>query len=105
MTEEAVGPRLFLAPELEDGRLQDISPKSDTYSLGKILYWLMSGGKIFSREKHREPKWDLKGQNVDSVFDWDNVYMEHVNRLLDLMIVPEPNARRRVESTCLPHLT
>lgn len=93
LTEEAVGPRLFMVPELEDGRIHDISPKSDTYSLGKVLYWLLSGGKIFSREKHRDPKWDLKGKNEDSWLGWNNIYMEHVNRLLDFMIVSDPEAR------------
>lgn len=79
LTEEAVGPRLFIAPELEDGRLADISPKSDIYSLGKILYWLLSGGRIFSREKHREVQFDLKGRNDTLPTGWNNIYMEHVN--------------------------
>jgi len=98
LTEEAVGPRIFMAPELEDGRLEAISDKSDTYALGKILYWLLSGGKIFSREKHRDPQWDLKGKNPDTLLGWDNIYLEHVNRLLDLMIVYEPEGRRSVEN-------
>jgi serine/threonine protein kinase len=98
LTEEAVGPRLFMAPELEDGRLDDISPKSDIYSLGKLLYWLLSGERIFSREKHRDPNLDLRGprkwsgRNATEEF-WDNIYMEHVNRLLDLMIVDDPRKR------------
>lgn len=100
LTEEAVGPRLFIAPELEDGRLQDISTKSDVYSLGKLLYWLLSG-RIFSREKYRERDWDLKGYNVDNVLGWHNIYMEHINRLLDLMIVPEPGKRRDVDNILL----
>ena len=98
ITEEAVGPRQFIAPELEDGRLDKISSKSDTYSLGKLLYWLFSGGEVFSREKHRELKWDLKGRNDDSALGWNNIYMEHVNRLLDLMIVNEPENRRSVRT-------
>ena len=97
LTEEAVGPRLFVAPELEDGRLEKVSDKSDVYSLGKLLYWLISG-KVFSREKHREPNWDLKGQNLDSILGWNNVYMEHVNRLLDLMIAAEPEQRGSVDN-------
>jgi serine/threonine protein kinase len=97
-TDRAVGPRLFIAPELEDGRDDEISPKSDTYSLGKLLYWLLSGGKIFSREKHREPQWDLKGRNEDSQLGWNNIYMEHVNRLLDLMIVHDKDERRPVDN-------
>jgi serine/threonine protein kinase len=96
--DRAVGPRLFMAPELEDGRDDQISPKSDTYSLGKLLYWLMSGRRIFSREKHREPQWDLKGQNEDSPLGWNNIYMEHVNRLLDLMIIHDRNNRRGVDN-------
>lgn len=98
ITEEAVGPRLFIAPELEDGRIEAVSPKSDSYSLGKLLYWLLSGGKVFSREKHRELKWDLKGYNEDSQFGWNNIYMEHVNRLLDVMIDPDPEKRRNVRT-------
>ncbi|HEV7902512.1 MAG TPA: serine/threonine-protein kinase [Pyrinomonadaceae bacterium] len=98
ITEEAVGPRQFIAPELEDGRLDKISSKSDTYSLGKLLYWLFSGGKMFSREKHRMLEWDLKGRNDDSALEWNNIYMEHVNRLLDLMIVNEPENRRSVRT-------
>jgi serine/threonine protein kinase len=86
LTEEAVGPRLFIAPELESGRVDVVSEKSDIYSLGKLLYWLLSGGKIFSRERHREQQRDLKRLT-------DNLYMEHVNRLLDNMIVEDPKGR------------
>jgi serine/threonine protein kinase len=96
LTEEAVGARHYMAPELEDGRVSAISSKSDTYSLGKILYWLLSGGKEFSREKHRDRQFDLKRYNVDSEVGWDNIYMEHVNRLLDLMITHNPEDRRDV---------
>ncbi|MBM4064228.1 MAG: serine/threonine protein kinase [Planctomycetes bacterium] len=92
LTDEAVGPRLFIAPELEDGRLDDISTKSDIYSLGKVLYWLLSGGKIFSREKHRDPEYDLK-RKKDTFPGWNNIYMEHANRLLDHMIVNKSEDR------------
>jgi serine/threonine protein kinase len=97
LTEEAVGPRLFIAPELEDGRVDKVSDKSDVYSLGKLLYWLVSG-QVFSREKHRELKWDLKGQNLDSVLGWHNIYMEHINRLLDHMVTTEPEKRRTIDN-------
>lgn len=58
-TEEAVGPRFYMAPELEDGRHLDVNLRADIYSLGKILYFLLSGGKVFSREKFRDPRWNL----------------------------------------------
>ena len=96
LTDEAVGSFNYMAPELEDGRIADISTKSDIYSLGKLLYWLLSGGNIFSREKHREQKWDLKGWD-EKKRQWNNIYMEHINRLLDYMIVDNPNERRSIE--------
>ncbi|MBM7843782.1 serine/threonine-protein kinase [Herpetosiphon giganteus] len=97
ITEEAVGPRSYMAPELEDGRANTISGKSDVYSLGKLLYWMLSN-KIFSREKHREVQWDLKGINNDKLLGWNNIYMEHVNNLLDLMIQDEPDKRYSINS-------
>jgi serine/threonine protein kinase len=58
-TSEAVGPRFYMAPELEDGKNLNVSPSSDVYSLGKILYFILSKGKIFSREKYNQPKFNL----------------------------------------------
>lgn len=101
MTDEAVGPRLFIAPELEDGRVDKVSTKSDVYSMGKILYWLLSGGKSFSREKHRQRNWDLKDWNEDSLLGWNNIYMEHVNRILDFMIAEDPQQRRDLDNICI----
>jgi len=97
ITEEAVGPRYFMAPELEDGRIEHVSSLSDTYSLGKLLYWLLSGGKAFSREKHRDQNYDLKGHNPLIPKGWNNIYMEHVNRLLDNMITDDPSRRIMVD--------
>lgn len=91
---EVVGSRYYMAPELEDGRisLDQATPSCDIYSLGKVLYWLLSSGRIFSREKHREDDYNL-------VNLLQNPYLEHVNaRLLDQMIVEDPSSRfRRVE--------
>lgn len=101
LTEEAVGARHYMAPELEDGRVKEVSQRSDTYSLGKVLYWLLSGGKEFSREKHRDRQFDLKGYNPDSENGWNNIYMEHANRLLDLMITNNPEDRQEVGNVSL----
>lgn len=103
LTDEAVGARGYTAPELEDGRVNIVSKKSDTYSLGKLLYWLLSGRGI-SREQYRDREWDLRKWNPTAnggFGDWDNIYMEHVNRLLDKMIVIDPNERFHVDSIAL----
>lgn len=59
LTAERVGPYYYMAPELEEGIVKDIDSRADFYSLGKILYFLLSGGKIFNREKFNEDKWNL----------------------------------------------
>ena len=41
---EYAGQGEFLAPELEGGRQLDVAPAADVYSLGKVLYYLYSGG-------------------------------------------------------------
>ena len=55
---EPVGPRNYIAPELEDGRIEDPEPSADVYSLGKLLYFMLTS-RSFSREKHRIPPFDL----------------------------------------------
>ena len=50
---EVVGSRFYMAPEMEDGRQADVGFGADVYSLGKVLYYVLSGGKVFSREKYR----------------------------------------------------
>jgi serine/threonine protein kinase len=100
LIDEPVGARFFIPPELEDGR-GDVTTKADTYSLGKLLYWLLSGGKYFAREKHREKDYELKGWNDDRLTKWNDVYMEHYNRILDMMINENPDKRREVDNIIL----
>jgi serine/threonine protein kinase len=61
---EAVGARYYMAPELEDGKYEDVTPAADVYTLGKILYWFLTG-KTFAREKHREKSFDLTAGSQD----------------------------------------
>jgi len=85
LTEEAVGSRYFTAPELEDGRAGEITPRADVYSMGKILYWLMTG-KVFSREKQRSKEFffadRLNGSRDYLIYEF-----------LDRTIVAEPGGR------------
>lgn len=97
---EAVGPRLFMAPESEDGREDRIAPSADVYSLGKLLYWLLAG-KAFSREKFRDQRWDL-GHLIPHAYELGfNLPMEHINRLLDKMIVEDPRRRANLSDLIL----
>jgi serine/threonine protein kinase len=85
---EPVGPRNYMAPELEDGRLEDPEPSADVYSLGKLLYFILSG-RSFSREKHRTAPFDLLHPDHGNVEA--GVYF--VYGLLDKSIVADPEAR------------
>jgi serine/threonine protein kinase len=89
MTEvnEAVGARWYMAPELEDGLNIEVGAEADVYSLGKILYWLISGGDMFSRERHRISKYDLTRDRKDAAIFF-------IYDLLDGMIVADPEKRR-----------
>jgi serine/threonine protein kinase len=85
LTWEAVGPRYFMAPEFEEGRVATPRASADVYSLGKLFHWMLTANR-FSREKHREQSQDLVQISQDPSY-------EHANRLLDQMIVFEPERR------------
>lgn len=87
LTQEAVGPRLYMAPELEDGRADIVGTTTDLYSLGKVLYWLLSGGRMFAREKHRAAEWNLATLR--------GAALEPFNRILDRAITADPASRFR----------
>lgn len=82
-TLEAVGARYYMAPELAEGRVDSVTARSDIYSLGKLLYWLMTG-RVFDREKHR---------STQNRLHTDDISVEHIHNLLDQMIVEEPSKR------------
>lgn len=45
-----MGPRHFSAPEIEAGNFQNVDPSVDIYSLGQVIFYLLSGGRTFARE-------------------------------------------------------
>jgi hypothetical protein len=52
---EVVGPRGFTAPELETGGQVPITPAVDLYSLGKVIFYMLSGGDRIAREELGSP--------------------------------------------------
>jgi hypothetical protein len=46
-----------MAPELEGGGQLDLSPAADVYSLGKVIYYMLSGGTILPRERLHDPEY------------------------------------------------
>lgn len=54
---EVVGPRGFTAPELETGGPVQVSVAADLYSLGKVIYYMLSGGHFIARENLEAPEY------------------------------------------------
>jgi serine/threonine protein kinase len=51
---EVVGPWAFMPPEVEGGGELDVTPAGDIYSLGKLIYYMISGGVVLPRERLAE---------------------------------------------------
>jgi serine/threonine protein kinase len=86
-TQEVAAARWFGAPEARDGRLEEVTTAADVYSLGKLLHWMLSSGKVFDRENHRAER-NMLGRNVA-----DRREHELVHELLDRMIAFAPVER------------
>ena len=41
--ETAIGPRMFIAPEYEKGRIDNINHKGDIFSIGKVIWYMING--------------------------------------------------------------
>lgn len=94
LMDEAVGSFKFMAPEMEDGRANDVDQRSDIYSLGKIAYWLFSDGVIYNRERHREEEFDLTKQGSET-------WRYFLNDYLDRTTNPIPGERPSESSSLI----
>ena len=87
-TMEQVGSRFYIAPELEAGRSANVTFAVDSYSLGKILYFLLYG-QPFSRENYtgsNSLSELLKKPQLDYI----------TQRILDKSVVDQPDKRSSV---------
>ena len=78
---EVVGPVQFMAPELEGGGQLDVTPAADVYSLGKVTYFMLSGGTTLPRERLHEPEYSR-------VFERGGQRQRLLQNLLSKMICP-----------------
>jgi serine/threonine-protein kinase len=97
LSSEAIGARHFIAPELEDGRVDDPRPSSDVYSLGKLLYYILGNHRSFARERHRDTAYDLRTPDAD-------IRLFFAYELLDKTVDTNPVARYQNASELLEAL-
>lgn len=86
---EVVGPRGFTAPELEAGGPVPITPAADLYSLGKVIFYMLSGGGRIEREELRSP-------SFTSVFSQGQRFA--LLRTLLTRLIALPNVRMQTAS-------
>jgi serine/threonine protein kinase len=67
-TQEAVGSRGYIAPELEDGRDSTPTTASDCFSLGKLLFYLLAG-RTLARTNYRGVPHDLRVPSSDGYLE------------------------------------
>lgn len=85
LTGEVMGPRQYTAPELEGMSDERVRPAADVYSLGKLLYWLLTGTHL-PRERHRSREYDLAAKMGEARY-------ELMSRLLDRTVCEDPDHR------------
>jgi serine/threonine protein kinase len=91
VVDEAMGSLNYIAPEMESGRrFGDPTDRTDVYALGKVAYWMLSGGREFAREDHRASALYLPRLFGDELW-------EHVHALLDETVVEDPQRRLPID--------
>ena len=88
LSAEGMGSKNFIAPEMESGGTGEVSDLTDAYSLAKVFYWMISGGRVFAREAHRAGANYLAGPVERQRF-------EHVHMFWDRFLQAEPVKRSR----------
>jgi serine/threonine protein kinase len=92
---ERPGPAMFMAPELEGGGKLDVGPEADVYSLGKVIFFMLSGGTILPRERLDEMPYRevLEGKGLG-----------RLKALLSGMIRRDPKTRLQTMAEVIEHL-
>lgn len=89
-SDEAFGNAAFAAPECSRGRSEEPSFASDIYSLGKLLYWMVSGGKFINRE-------DLSDDVLLRMKTSDQHLIYYISRIFRETIIENPSKRWNVQ--------
>jgi serine/threonine protein kinase len=80
LVNEVVGSRLFIAPELTEYGVHNVEPAADVYSLGQLIFYMLTGGQWVSHL-------NVLDQRYDAVFRKGERY-RLLRLLLGKMIAP-----------------
>lgn len=87
---EIVGPAHYIAPELERTGQHHVTPAADVYSLGKVIYYALSGGVTIRRE-------DLHDPNNSAIFGQGEQF-RLLQGLLSRMVCALPSRIKTMEA-------
>lgn len=87
LTDEGIGTRNYMAPECESGSAGQVTEKADIYSLGKLLWSLVTGLQPFAREQPAFTNRNLSKLMPDSPDCW------HLTRVFLRSIRSDPSDR------------
>lgn len=83
----AIGSRMFIAPEYEVGKVENIDEKGDIYSLGKIIWYMLNGEK---EELLPSNLWFIDDFNLSKKFkDIDDIFAGNIIIASCLSINPD----------------
>lgn len=55
---EVVGPAIFIAPELTEHGTRDVTAAADVYSLGQLIFYMLTGGRWVSQASVYDARYD-----------------------------------------------
>lgn len=87
--EIAVGPRMFIAPEYERGRIGNVDSKGDIFSIGKVIWYMINGV-----ENNFLPSnfWFVDEYNLVKKFD-NNEDIIFANNIISICLSINPEER------------
>lgn len=87
--ETAIGARMFIAPEYEKGRIDNVDHKGDIFSIGKVIWYMING-----KENNFLPSnfWFVDEYNIVNKFA-DNVDMIFANNIISVCLDITPKNR------------
>jgi serine/threonine protein kinase len=88
VTQEQVGSRYFMPPELADGQTDNFSKAADIYCLGKLLYWMFKG-----RSYERENRIYDVDKDLRLIYENKHAFHFIYERIFEKTIKENPNER------------
>jgi serine/threonine protein kinase len=93
--DEVIGPRVFIAPELTEYGVHAVKPAADIYSLGQLIFYMLTGGQWVSLL-------NVLDRRYNDVFDKGERH--RLLRLLLGKMIAQPNSRYQDMSVVIGEL-